>query len=134
MSDQEPVGNAGHERQGAPRQGVVRSLRRRPTQSRGHDRVAEILDATESLLHRFQPEDLTTTMIAKKAGINAGSLYHFFADKFAIYTCLIERVLKEIDKSFQLDDREVSSFTAFIDEVQRRMRAVWANRQPLVLL
>lgn len=82
------------------------TLRREPQQARSRARLAELLDAAETLLAREGAEALTTTSIAAEAGVSVGSLYRYFPDKGAIVDALARRYLEE--------------FEATIDEVARQ--------------
>lgn len=57
---------------------------RKPQQDRGHDTVANIIAAARSLLRRLPLDDITTTRIARKAGVSIGGLYRFFPDRQSI--------------------------------------------------
>lgn len=50
-----------------------------------------MLDAAATLLDDVGYEALTTTMIAKRAGVAVGSLYQFFPDKRAVVQALTQR-------------------------------------------
>nr|WP_048876431.1 TetR/AcrR family transcriptional regulator [Saccharomonospora saliphila] len=69
-------------------------LRRRPVQRRSAKRVERMLDAGAELLDEVGYESLTTTMIAKRAGVAVGSLYQFFPDKRAVVQALTQRNLE----------------------------------------
>src|SRR5690606_839810 len=70
------------------------SLRRQPVQQRSALRVARMLDAAAELLDEVGYERLTTTAIAKRAGVAVGSLYQFFPDKRAVVQALTQRNLE----------------------------------------
>ncbi|WP_028851648.1 TetR family transcriptional regulator [Thermocrispum municipale] len=70
------------------------SLRRKPVQQRSALRVARMLDAAAELLDEVGYERLTTTAIAKRAGVAVGSLYQFFPDKRAVVQALTQRNLE----------------------------------------
>ena len=72
------------------------SLRRTPQQARSQQRVEEILQAASDLLIEEGYEGLTTSAIAKRAGISVGSLYQFFANKEAVLQALAERYLEKM--------------------------------------
>jgi len=57
-----------------------------PSQQRSIDRVSEILSAAEKLIQELPIDDITSTMIAKRAKVTRTSLYHFFPSKFDIMT------------------------------------------------
>jgi AcrR family transcriptional regulator len=69
-------------------------LRTEPKQMRAHDRVNAILDVTEKML--ASGEKVTTSSIAKKAGIPVGSVYRYFPDLNAIYLQLFEIINGEM--------------------------------------
>jgi AcrR family transcriptional regulator len=74
-------------------------MRRRPTQQRGEERVEQILDATEELVLEIGTESITTNHIARHAGVNVGTVYHFFADKFEIFRAVIGRIIAAIGEA-----------------------------------
>lgn len=63
-------------------------MKTNPSQQRSINRVAEILAAAEELIDELPLEDITPTMIAKRAGVTRTSLYHFFPSKFDIFDAL----------------------------------------------
>jgi AcrR family transcriptional regulator len=68
-------------------------LRRQPVQQRSARRVEQMLDASAQLIDEVGYEALTTTLIAKRAGVAVGSLYQFFPDKRAVVQALTQRNL-----------------------------------------
>jgi AcrR family transcriptional regulator len=66
-------------------------LRRVPVQARSAQRVQRMLDACAELLAEVSYEELTTTLIAKRAKVAIGSLYQFFPDKPAVARALVDR-------------------------------------------
>ncbi|GAB3490822.1 TetR/AcrR family transcriptional regulator [Amycolatopsis cihanbeyliensis] len=69
-------------------------LRRQPVQQRSAQRVERMLDASAELIEEMGYEALTTTLIAKRAGVAVGSLYQFFPDKRAVVQALTQRNLE----------------------------------------
>ncbi|MEU6641430.1 TetR family transcriptional regulator [Saccharomonospora sp. NPDC046836] len=69
-------------------------LRRQPVQQRSAKRVERMLDAAAELLQEIGYDALTTTLIAKRAGVAVGSLYQFFPDKRAVVQALTQRNLE----------------------------------------
>lgn len=61
-----------------------------PKQTRAHKRIASILEATETLL--AQDANVTTSTIAKQAGIPVGSIYRYFPNIIGIYCALFEKL------------------------------------------
>jgi AcrR family transcriptional regulator len=72
------------------------TLRRAPTQQRGHDRVKRVLDAADALLARSGADALSTKQVAEAAGISIGSLYFWFPDKDSITEALALRYWEEL--------------------------------------
>jgi AcrR family transcriptional regulator len=66
-------------------------LRRQPVQERSAKRVEQMLDASARLIDEIGYDALTTTLIAKRAGVAVGSLYQFFPDKRAVVQALTQR-------------------------------------------
>ncbi|WP_409183984.1 TetR/AcrR family transcriptional regulator [Amycolatopsis sp. VS8301801F10] len=69
-------------------------LRRKPVQQRSARRVEQMLDASAELIDELGYDALTTTLIAKRAGVAVGSLYQFFPDKRAVVQALTQRNLE----------------------------------------
>jgi AcrR family transcriptional regulator len=70
-------------------------LRRQPVQQRSAKRVEQMLDASAELIDELGYDALTTTLIAKRAGVAVGSLYQFFPDKRAVVQALTQRNLEQ---------------------------------------
>jgi AcrR family transcriptional regulator len=71
------------------------SLRRQPVQQRSAKRVEQMLNASAELIDELGYDALTTTLIAKRAGVAVGSLYQFFPDKRAVVQALTQRNLEQ---------------------------------------
>lgn len=80
-----------------------------PTQQRSINRVSEILSAAEELIQELPIDDITSTMIAKRAGVTRTSVYHFFPSKFDVYDALSKKyrseLREEVTKYFDPDQR-----------------------------
>lgn len=65
-------------------------LRKKPTKTRepGRIRRQQLLDAAYQLLCEQPIEDISFRDIASRAGVPEGSAYHFFANRFDIFTSL----------------------------------------------
>jgi AcrR family transcriptional regulator len=68
-------------------------LRRLPPAQRNAIRVERILDAAGQLVAERGYEKMTTSQVARRAGVSPGVLYQFFADKGAIVHALASRNL-----------------------------------------
>jgi AcrR family transcriptional regulator len=70
----------------------TRSARRRaPRQERSRERIATILDVTAGLVDEVDPDLVTTTLIAERAGISVGSIYTYFDDRSMVFDAVVER-------------------------------------------
>ena len=73
-------------------------LRRIPRQQRSRDRVDDVLRALLELVReRSDPEAITTTDVAERAGLPVGSLYVYFEDLRSIVDAAVVRMLERHD-------------------------------------
>lgn len=79
-------------------QGTPIGLRRQPVQRRSRERVDAILGATTALLAEVDGSDITTTLIAERAGVPVGSLYEYFVDREAVVDAVAARMLDRHDE------------------------------------
>ncbi|MDJ0930165.1 TetR/AcrR family transcriptional regulator [Breoghania sp.] len=70
------------------------SYRKIPIQARARATVDAILEATARILQGGDGWTLSTNAIARRAGVNIGSLYQYFPDKNAILVALARRELE----------------------------------------
>lgn len=99
--------------------------RKAPQQERSRKMVANIVATAAELLLRTDPEQLTTNLIADKAGVSKGSIYQYFTDKEEIINAAIERLaaqqapaIEDMLRSVTLDQPETameSSIDILID-------------------
>jgi AcrR family transcriptional regulator len=66
--------------------------RRAPSQGRAEDTVAVLLDATELVLAERGFQASTTNVIAARAGVSIGTLYHYFPSKDALIEAVVHRM------------------------------------------
>lgn len=71
-------------------------MRKEPAQKRSTSKVDEILKAAEELLLEKSIEEITTTMIAERAGVTRTSMYHFFPSKIDVFDALSERYYAQL--------------------------------------
>jgi AcrR family transcriptional regulator len=71
------------------------SRRKMPKQERARATAKAITQATQQLIIKKGYENVTTTRIAKAAGISAGSLYQYFPNKQAIIKTLIQETVND---------------------------------------
>lgn len=67
------------------------TARRTPVQERSAARVERMLDAAAALLDDSGWDGLTTSSVARRAGVSVGSLYQFFPDLPALLQALARR-------------------------------------------
>lgn len=67
------------------------SLRNKPKQKRGQQRVEAILNAASAVFAEVGFDNATILMIASRANTSVGSLYQFFINKEDILRALVER-------------------------------------------
>ena len=72
------------------------SAARRPQRARGHERFAQLLNATEALRAERPDDDVTLAMIAESACVPLPSVYHFFPNRNAIYVELAKRFHEDL--------------------------------------
>ena len=116
---------------------AVHGLRRVPQQRRGQERVLLLLDAADRLLADEGAGALTTTAVARAAGVSVGSLYQYFPDRDAIATALALRYTGELAQVMErmadaavaepLADPAVEVLDAFVRAFRERagFRALW---------
>ncbi|MGE2729616.1 TetR/AcrR family transcriptional regulator [Mycolicibacterium vaccae] len=83
--------------------------------------VAKIVATAADLLHAHDPKQITTNLIAEKAGVSKGSIYQYFHDKDEIIHAAIEQlaaeqapVIERVLRSVTLDEPE-SAMESSID-------------------
>lgn len=70
-------------------------VRRRPVQQRAKASVDRILVSTGQLLEELGTDDVSTDLIAERAGVNIATLYKYFPNKLAVYVELFRRQSSE---------------------------------------
>jgi AcrR family transcriptional regulator len=108
-------------------------MKRQPSQTRGVNRVNNILDACETLLSDRRYEEISIDDILETADVARGTLYHFFENRRAVFLTVMHRALLEIDE--QADPRPGEDKLEFIDyvsKVERRLQKVWRKHSHIV--
>lgn len=112
---------------------TLASLRRRPSQQRGVQRIVDVLDAFERLLQRKRCEEITMDDLSRTAGIQIGSLYHFFPDITSVILTVLERALADETSVFEVRPGDAKlGFVGYIDAIERRMTSVWRRHGSLM--
>jgi len=111
--------------------------RNAPIQKRALERRAKILEVTAELLEEVGQDDLTTILVAKRAEMSVGTLYHYFPNKYAILYALAEQWLGEIDtvlQELEAERLETMSMKKFVDKAVERMLLAYTNQRGLLPL
>mgnify|MGYP006105350953 FL=1 len=111
--------------------------RTQPVQKRAQERRQQILELTAQLLEEVGQDDLTTILVAKRAGVSVGTLYHYFPNKYAILYALAEQWVGEMDVALQeleAENIEDHSVKRFVERSVERMLAVYNNQLGLLPL
>jgi len=75
-----------------PRQQIGLRKSHSATQQRGRERRQRLLQAAYDLLCERDIEDVTFRDIAARAGVPEGSAYHFYANRFDLFTALANQL------------------------------------------
>jgi AcrR family transcriptional regulator len=70
--------------------------RKTPVQARSEASVDAILQATIQVLLAVGKERLTTTLVARRAGVSVGTLYQYFPNKRALLQAYLRRHMGEV--------------------------------------
>jgi len=111
--------------------------RNAPIQKRALERRAKILEVTAELLEEVGQDDLTTILVAKRAEMSVGTLYHYFPNKYAILYALADQWLGEIDtvlQELEAERLETMSMKKFVDKAVERMLLAYTNQRGLLPL
>lgn len=112
---------------------TLASLRRRPSQQRGSQRVVDVLDAFERLLRDKRCEQITMDDLSRTADIQIGSLYHFFPDMTSVILTVLERALADEAAAFEArPEDETLDFIGYLNAIERRMTQVWRRHGSLI--
>jgi AcrR family transcriptional regulator len=75
--------------------------RKTPVQARSTASVDAILEATIQVLLDVGKERLTTTRVARRAGVSVGTLYQYFPNKSALLQAVLRRHLSEVTEAVE---------------------------------
>lgn len=109
-------------------------LFRRPTQARGRAKFDQILDAAHSMIDEIGVEGFSLYDIADRAGVAAGSVYHFFPTLTAIFGALVERYDEEFARLVTEPIESPASWQDILVEQTERSRRFINDHRPAMLL
>lgn len=75
----------------------------KPRQKRAQATYERLLDAAGLLLEEVGVERISTNLVAARAGVTPPTLYHYFADKYALLAALGERLMRAQNALVRLD-------------------------------
>lgn len=108
-------------------------MKRQPSQTRGMNRVNDILDACETLLSDRRYEEISIDDIIETADVARGTLYHFFENRRAVFLAVMHRALLEIDEQTNPRPGEDKlGFVDYVSRVERRLQKVWRKHSHIV--
>ena len=81
---------------------IVLEPRKSPVQARSAASVDAILEATIQVLLSVGPDRLTTTRVAKRAGVSVGTLYQYFPNKHSLLFSVLEQHLNRVADAVEL--------------------------------
>lgn len=90
------------------------AIRVEPVQARSTARVNALLDAASDAIHELGYEQLTTAMVAERAGASIGTVYRYFPDRIAVLQAVASRNLGKATRA--LETRLASNSPATIGD------------------
>src|SRR5271154_2401543 len=75
--------------------------RKSPVQARSAATVDAVLEATIQVLLQVGKERLTTTKVARRAGVSVGTLYQYFPNKSAVLKAVLQRHMDEVAEAIE---------------------------------
>jgi AcrR family transcriptional regulator len=78
--------------------------RSEPQQTRSRDKLDRILAAAAGLLAELAYQEVSTRLIAERAGVSVGSLYRYFPDRDSIAEALLAGWLEDLMNTFRQSD------------------------------
>ena len=103
--------------------------RRAPQQQRSQKTVEQIIEAADVVFGEVGLDRATTVMIAKRASVSVGSLYHFFPDKRAIARAVIDRYFAATSQDLEAAVAEVQTLEDAPKVVGRILRVAAARQR-----
>jgi AcrR family transcriptional regulator len=104
-----------------------KTVRARPSQARGKERVRQILKAALDLFKAHGVDDVTTNDIAKRAGVPIGSLYRYYPNKESIIVALTELYAEDISKVFEKVSKRPNFKKLPLNEVMELLVDGWVQ-------
>ena len=107
--------------------------RKTPVQARSTASVGAIIEAAIQVLLDVGKERLTTTRVARRAGVSVGTLYQYFPNKSALLQAVLRRHLDEVAEAVEaacqsqrgksLPQMATALIAAFLDAKMKNVKA-----------
>ncbi|MDF1781733.1 MAG: TetR/AcrR family transcriptional regulator [Alcanivoracaceae bacterium] len=94
-------------------------MRKVPKQQRSRQMVETLIDATATVLAERGLDNTTTNHIAELAGVSVGSLYQYFPDKDSLIEALLERMVSDLQRAFNVQLQQHSLGELDLENVAR---------------
>src|SRR5687768_6552280 len=100
------------------------SHRERPTPSTKRSKltVEAILQAFSGLYEQYGYDEVTTTLVAERAGVSVGAIYQYFPNKEAIAVALFEETSSRV--AVTIRDTILEDINESLDETVRKTLAI----------
>jgi AcrR family transcriptional regulator len=108
-----------------------------PTQERGKERVAAILDAAEAIIGESGLDRLALTDVASRCGCAIGSVYQYFAGKEPLVEAVVDRLAGEFARvraGVVAESAAPAPLEQFVPAVLRPVVAFWSEHPATVHL
>lgn len=92
-------------------------MRNKPQQERSRKMLETILEGALDAVSLYGLENTTTRHIAERTGISVGTLYHYFADKEAVFNALQSQLFSDLIAAIRRDIPELVQLS-FADSVR----------------
>lgn len=108
---------------------------RLPNQKRSRERFERLLDVVDEILIDQDLRQVSIHDIARRAGVPAASVYHFFPTKEAASVALADRYLKQLTEHNHIDESELRRITRWQDLIRRNIEdsANFYNEHQVIL-
>jgi AcrR family transcriptional regulator len=99
--------------------------------------VQQILDVTERLVPDIGYDSITTNLIARESGVPIGTLYHYYSNKFGIFSDIVRRSFAELESKWKeqpVADPASEPIEDYFDCILDMMAEHWRHRRAAMQL
>ncbi|GAA5524924.1 hypothetical protein Maes01_01483 [Microbulbifer aestuariivivens] len=97
---------------------------RRPQRKNGREKFEALLDALDGLLQFRETTEISLADLSEAAGVPAASVYHFFPNREALFTALMQRHLDTMGEILAGTGKEATwqqRTETFLDQLQQQL-------------